>query len=212
VFVAILGAVLILFKQFSAKNTRSELFLMVVWGAFIISATFTQRRFGVYLVFPVSALTAYTVSRVISWTDFSFDDGVETYEVITIGALVLTVVGTLLLVAPTALAFESEMDDDLNTARAKQVLMEAVNRINSAMEKGEDMDESVADRLSELFGILGVSVENKSDRESDMADLLLELREGAREREDYETSDRIRDRMEELGFEVEDTEEGARWF
>ena len=104
VFVALLGAGLILLKQFSAENTRSELFLMVVWGAFIISATFTQRRFGVYLVFPVSALTAYTISRVVRWADFSFDDGVEVYEVITIGAVVLTVAGTLLLVAPTAMA------------------------------------------------------------------------------------------------------------
>jgi dolichyl-diphosphooligosaccharide--protein glycosyltransferase len=103
VFVAILGAALILLKQFS-KDTRAELFLMVVWGAFILSATFTQQRFGVYLVFPVAALTAYTISRVVRWADFSFDDGIETYEVITIGAVVLTVAGTLLLVAPTAMA------------------------------------------------------------------------------------------------------------
>jgi cysteinyl-tRNA synthetase len=108
--------------------------------------------------------------------------------------------------------FEEEMDDDLNTARAKQVLMEAVNGINSAIQKGEEVDVEVANTLESLFGILGVDVRPQaSEQESEMADLLLELRENARGREDYEESDRIRNRLQELGFDVEDTDEGGFW-
>jgi len=103
-FAAVLGAALILFKQFVDKDAPAEQFLMVVWGAFILAASFTQIRFSLYLVFPVAVLSALFVGKVISWTDFSFDDGVEVYEALTIGAVVLIIVGTLVLVAPTAVA------------------------------------------------------------------------------------------------------------
>jgi cysteinyl-tRNA synthetase len=37
------------------------------------------------------------------------------------------------------------------------------------------------------------------------------LREEARKRRDYETSDRIRDELRELGVQLEDTASGTRW-
>ena len=108
--------------------------------------------------------------------------------------------------------FVAEMDDDLNTARAKQVLMEAVNEINKKLDKDEAVDGSVAEQLKELFLILGVDVEpDVSDSEGGMADLLLELRDEAREEEDWQKSDYIRDRLQSLGFEVEDSGEGSKW-
>ncbi len=108
--------------------------------------------------------------------------------------------------------FEEEMDDDLNTARAVQTLMETVNKVNKALDKGEDIHSSTADLLEELFQVLGVDVNPEAtEEESEMADLLISLREEAREREDYKTSDYIRDRLQNLGFEIEDGEEGAFW-
>ena len=108
--------------------------------------------------------------------------------------------------------FVVEMDDDLNTARAKQVLMEAVNEINKKLDKDEALDESVAEHLKELFMILGVDVEpDVSDSESDMADLLLEIRDDAREDEDWEKSDYIRNQLQSLGFEVKDMDKGSKW-
>ncbi|PSP85595.1 oligosaccharyl transferase, archaeosortase A system-associated [Halobacteriales archaeon QS_6_64_34] len=103
-FAAIIGAVLVLFNQIVDGEATAERFLIVVWFAFILAASFTQIRFGVYLVFPVAALSAVAVDYVVRWTDFSFDDGVETYEVITIASVVLILFGTLLLVSPTAMA------------------------------------------------------------------------------------------------------------
>jgi len=108
--------------------------------------------------------------------------------------------------------FEEEMDDDLNTARAVQVLMGAVNKVNKALDKDKDIHSSTGELLEELFEVLGVDVNPETtEEEEEMADLLISLREDAREREDYETSDYIRDRLQELGFEIEDGEEGAFW-
>ena len=105
--------------------------------------------------------------------------------------------------------FEKHMDDDLNTAKAKQALLSLASSINS---RGEASDK-VGDTLRELSMILGVDIRpDATSREVSMADLLSDLRDDAREREDYETSDFIRDELEKLGFEVEDSEEGSQWY
>ena len=109
--------------------------------------------------------------------------------------------------------FENAMDDDLNTARAKQTLMEALGRINSALDKGNGIKHETADKIVELFEILGVKAEPEiTDSEVEMANILLERREELRERQEYAEADKIRDLMGELGFELEDSDEGARWF
>jgi cysteinyl-tRNA synthetase len=109
-------------------------------------------------------------------------------------------------------SFEEGMDDDLNTAKAKQALMEFVSEANSRLEKGEMLDEEVADKIEELFAVLGVKLDpDVSNAEEGMADLLLELRDEAREEADYETSDMIRERLRDLGFEIEDSEEVSYW-
>ena len=108
--------------------------------------------------------------------------------------------------------FEHGMDDDLNTALAKNTLMTHLRDTGNWLAEGKNVDDSIADKFEELFGILGVSLEtNVSDLEAEMADLLLELRDEAREEEDWETSDYIREKLQEIGFEIEDDEEGSRW-
>jgi len=97
----------------------------------------------------------------------------------------------------------------LNTAKAKQALLSLASSINS---RGEASDK-VGDTLRELSMILGVDIRpDATSREVSMADLLSDLRDDAREREDYEASDFIRDELEKLGFEVEDSEEGSQWY
>lgn len=108
--------------------------------------------------------------------------------------------------------FENAMDDDLNTAKAKQVLMSAVADVNEIIDKGDEPAVDYANALIELFGVLGVNVRPESSKEeSEMADLLLDLREKFRQQEDYETSDYIRDSLQDIGFNIEDTDEGTLW-
>jgi cysteinyl-tRNA synthetase len=108
--------------------------------------------------------------------------------------------------------FKEFMDDDLNTARAKQELMKFVSEANSKIESGVKLDEDVAEKIEELFAILGVNLQPEISREEEeMADLLLELREDAREKSDYDTADDIREKLGELGFKVEDSKKGPIW-
>ena len=108
--------------------------------------------------------------------------------------------------------FEKFMDDDLNTAKAKQTLMEFVSEANSELENGIGLDEQVAEKIEELFQILGVNLGSRvSHTEAEMADILLELRADSRKEADYETADMIRESLQELGFEVEDLENQSFW-
>jgi cysteinyl-tRNA synthetase len=108
--------------------------------------------------------------------------------------------------------FRDDMDDDLNTARAKQKLVEFAGELVSHFEDHGRLESAGGEKLAELFHILGVDITpQETKEESEMADLLVELREEARESSDYDTADLVRDRLEELGFEVEDTDEGGFW-
>src|SRR5437899_1504190 len=85
--------------------------------------------------------------------------------------------------------------------------------------KGEarnPMDESVnaiIGALEDLGSVLGV-LETETvgqDRVSELVNFVLELRNQLRSKRDYESADRIRDRMAKLGFVVEDSAEETRW-
>lgn len=109
--------------------------------------------------------------------------------------------------------FENLMDDDLGTARAQQEIMEFVSEVNAEIDSGEPVSQEVADLLVQLLNVLGVDGEVDSDEsEAEVADLLLDVRENYREEGDYDKADGIRDLLKDRGFEIEDTEEGARWF
>lgn len=108
--------------------------------------------------------------------------------------------------------FERFMDDDINTANAKQALMEYVNKVNSVLDEEDSPEVHEAEAaLVELFGVLGVDFTEDKETESELVEAMLDLREEAREREDYETSDYIRDRLEEIGFDIEDVDRGSLW-
>ena len=42
-------------------------------------------------------------------------------------------------------------------------------------------------------------------------DLLLEIRQGAKAAKDWATSDKIRDELKKIGFEIMDGKEGSTW-
>ena len=108
--------------------------------------------------------------------------------------------------------FTEFMDDDLNTAKAKQELMKYVNRANSELKQERFLDEEVAEKIEEFFMVLGVRLDpDVTEEEAGMADLLTDLRSEAREDADYDTADMIRDRLQELGFEIEDSDGESHW-
>jgi cysteinyl-tRNA synthetase len=68
-----------------------------------------------------------------------------------------------------------------------------------------------------VFDILGFQQETipsgQANHEvlNDVVDLLLKLRIEAKNNKDWATSDKIRDSLTELGFEIKDTKEGFEW-
>ncbi len=113
------------------------------------------------------------------------------------------------------------MNDDLNTPVVIGLLFDACHVINQAADHTTTITPEAVEGLKELFsvfafGLLGLRAEATSNaaREEAFAgavDMLLEVRRRAKEAKDWATSDKIRDELARLGFEVKDTRDGATW-
>ena len=113
--------------------------------------------------------------------------------------------------------FVDAMDDDFNTAGALAVLFELVRVINQTRAVGAtDAQLQPAQAcLIELMGVLGLHPTSAAAQSTGQADafidLLLELRKELRQQKLWALSDRIRDRLTELGVTIEDSKEGSSW-
>lgn len=114
------------------------------------------------------------------------------------------------------------MDDDLSTPQVISLLFDACRIIGQLADHKTTITQEGLDRLREVMhkfvgDILGLRDEaegGNAEREtaySGAVDLLLELRAKAKADKDWATSDRIRDQLAALGFEVKDTKDGATW-
>ena len=118
--------------------------------------------------------------------------------------------------------FEAAMDADFNTARALGAIFTLIGAVNRFIQQTETDAAAVLaharEALIETCGVLGIYNAQDSDVQDDSGEmlthlvtLLLDIRQDARQRKDWETSDKIRDRMKELNIEIQDTRQGATW-
>ncbi len=118
--------------------------------------------------------------------------------------------------------FRDAMNDDLNTPQALAALFDATRDLNRKLADGsadssylEAAHALYADTLDDVLGLAEgtPSARGMGDPEmlSGVLDLLMEQRRVARLNRDFESSDRIRDRLKELGIVIEDSVEGSRW-
>lgn len=113
------------------------------------------------------------------------------------------------------------MDDDFNTAQLIALLFEGSKQINLLAEGKSQLSQDDLSLFAEhmrlfAFDILGLQEENTTSNQDNAAveglmNLLLELRQEAKKRKDYATSDAIRDKIHELGFAIKDGPEGSNW-
>lgn len=113
------------------------------------------------------------------------------------------------------------LNDDLNTPIVISYLFEAVNIINSCYYNGIPISPEELNEIRELFDlflfdILGIKQEQNENNVSyesfsKAVDMLLEMRMQAKANKDWSTSDKIRDELTALGFEIKDTKEGFEW-
>ena len=116
------------------------------------------------------------------------------------------------------------MDDDLNSPIVISHLFDASRMVNSLYDHKQTITPEGLEALKRVFhtyafdilGLLpqgGGAGESAAREESfgQAVDLLLEVRAKAKAAKDWATSDLIRDRLSEIGFEVKDTRDGATW-
>jgi len=114
------------------------------------------------------------------------------------------------------------MNDDLNTPIVISHLFDACRQINQAVDgkatfTADDLGELKETMSLFLFDILGMRDDagaGNAAREEAFAkvvDMLLEQRAQAKANKDWATSDKIRNELAAIGFEIKDTKEGATW-
>ncbi len=114
------------------------------------------------------------------------------------------------------------MDDDLNTPVLIAQLFEGCRIINLISDGKATISADDLATLKRIFDtflvdILGIRVETSGSDAPDMkpyekaVDFLLEMRAKAKAAKDWATSDMIRDRMAEIGFDVKDRKDGVEW-
>jgi cysteinyl-tRNA synthetase len=115
--------------------------------------------------------------------------------------------------------FADAMNDDFNTRRALTALLELVSAVNRHVDDGPPHDYRGLRRAVETVeefgaGVLGLRFEGDGERDDlagDLVELVLEVRERERETGNYERADELRAALQELGVEVQDTDDGPTY-
>lgn len=113
------------------------------------------------------------------------------------------------------------LNDDLNSPILISHLFDACRVINQIVDKKQTIAADALEALHTLFhtfafDILGLTSEADGNAEREAAfgkaiDLLLDIRATAKANKDWATSDKVRNELAALGFEVKDTKDGATW-
>lgn len=113
------------------------------------------------------------------------------------------------------------MDEDFNTAGGIGAIFELVKELNKAgeidkiskvgFEVLEDTIEYIRVVMEEVFGVLLKVEVQVGDMTTELIEFLLELRREARDNKDWTFSDKVRDRLLEMGIKIKDGKEKTTW-
>jgi cysteinyl-tRNA synthetase len=111
------------------------------------------------------------------------------------------------------------MNDDFNSPALIANLFEAVRIINSAKDGNEPLTAEEISTLSTLlvtfvFEILGLKEERQGGTDEvveGLMHLILSIRQDAKEKKDWPTSDKIRNELARVRIQVKDTKDGPVW-
>ena len=114
------------------------------------------------------------------------------------------------------------MDDDLNTPFVIAALFDSTRAINTVHDGKGTISEADLNELKDVWktfaiDILGLRLEEQGADEGKQKafngaiDLLLGIRLQAKQNKDWSTSDKIRNELTALGFQIKDTKDGYEW-
>jgi cysteinyl-tRNA synthetase len=117
-----------------------------------------------------------------------------------------------------------EMNDDFNTPKALGKMFELVSKINGLKDGHLNWNDITQDTFSKLqevfksivFDVFGLLDELESGgKEFEVLDglmeLIIDLRQNARQNKDWTTADKIRDKLNEINVVVKDGKDGTEW-
>ncbi len=110
--------------------------------------------------------------------------------------------------------FEAGMDDDLNTSVALAAVHELTREVNTVLARRGLRDENkreviaAIDRIDSVLNVFGDPQPQILDAEIQR---LIDERQEARHRRDFDRGDEIRDQLAARGIILEDTKDGVRW-
>ncbi len=115
-------------------------------------------------------------------------------------------------------SFYTAMNDDFNTSILVANLFEAVKRINLINDGNDTITQEDLNKLEKamilfIYDVLGLQIitENSNEKLAPVMDLVIDLRQQARENKDWTTSDKIRDGLAAAGITIKDGKEGTSW-
>jgi cysteinyl-tRNA synthetase len=113
------------------------------------------------------------------------------------------------------LAFLDALNDDLNTPEALGIFFDFINKINKNIDN-ESMTEDLKaeskifiNLFNSIFSIINTSLSNKDSIPKNIQDLA-SLREEMRNKSDWNEADKLRGKIENLGWFIEDTKDGQK--
>ncbi len=116
--------------------------------------------------------------------------------------------------------FIAAMDEDFNTSMGLGAIFELVKELNKAVDNpinndgAEVVKESVEYIINVMEEALGVKLKLETvvgNMTSELIEFILELRREARDEKNWAMSDKIRDRLAEMGIKIKDGKDKTTW-
>ncbi|MCX6055922.1 MAG: cysteine--tRNA ligase [Chloroflexi bacterium] len=116
----------------------------------------------------------------------------------------------------TSNGFVSSMDEDFNSSGALAQIFELVRVINQTRADGGTNEQLSAAQavVLQLTAVLGLTLEEEFTENQSvdgLVELLIEIRKDLRQNKLWAISDKIRDRLTDLGIVLEDSKDGTSW-
>src|SRR5262249_40235789 len=110
--------------------------------------------------------------------------------------------------------FEAGMDDGFNTSVALAAVHNFSREVNTALARKQvraDNQRELLDAIDRIDTVLNIFGEQKREMLDSEVQSLIDQRQEARRRRDFERADEIRDELANRGIILEDTKDGVRW-
>ena len=118
--------------------------------------------------------------------------------------------------------FEEAMDDDFNTPKAIAVLFDFVKSFNKYIADAANPEKEFFVKAQEFMrntaeNVLGIvhfdelEVSNKASLENELIELFIKLRTEAKLEKNYALSDKIRNELNSIGIELQDSKAGTTY-